>query len=91
MDLPRESGRMVVFVAYNLNSFSQIIFILGISCDYVECKYTEWSKWSQSCGKDMVRKRTLQTIKKKGTDCTGKPKTCTGEAEQIEKKDELCE
>eukprot|EP00795_Rhopilema_esculentum_P013500 gene13500-4380_t len=62
-----------------------------VSCDYVECKYTEWSKWSHSCGKDMVRKRTLQTIKKKGTDCTGKPKSCTGETVQREKKDELCE
>eukprot|EP00795_Rhopilema_esculentum_P013502 gene13502-4382_t len=62
-------------------------------CDYVECKYTEWSNWTPKCGKNMARKRTLQTIKKtiEKKSCDGLPQTCTGDAEQTEKKDELCE
>ena len=40
----------------------------------------------------MARKRTLQTIKKttEKESCDGLPQTCTGDAEQTEKKDELC-
>ena len=40
----------------------------------------------------MARKRTLQTIKKTNEkeSCDGLPQTCTGDAEQTEKKDELC-
>ena len=62
-------------------------------CDYVECKYTEWTNWNPACGKNMERKRTLQTIQKtvEKASCDGLTKTCTGDAEQVEKKDELCE
>lgn len=61
-------------------------------CDYVECKYTEWTNWNPACGKNMERKRTLQTIKKtvEKESCTGLTTTCTGDAEQTEKKDDLC-
>ena len=40
----------------------------------------------------MARKRTLQTIKKTNEkeSCDGLLQTCTGDAEQTEKKDELC-
>ena len=70
--------------------FGNIIF-LG-KCETVECKYSEWSDWNPACGKDMIRKRTLQTLKKtvEKESCDGLPKSCAGEAEQTEKKDELC-
>ena len=66
--------------------------ILQGKCDYVECKYTEWTSWNPACGKNMERKRTLQTIKKSAEreSCSGLKTTCTGDAEQSEKKDELC-
>ena len=58
----------------------------------MECKYTEWTSWNPACGKNMERKRTLQTIKKsvERESCSGLKTTCTGDAEQSEKKDELC-
>ena len=69
-----------------------LIFSFTGKCDYVECKYSEWTNWNPACGKNMERKRTLQTIKKttEKESCSGLKQTCTGDAEQTEKKDDLC-
>ena len=54
-----------------------IQFLQG-TCNYVECKYGQWSQWSTTCGKG-ERRRTMQTIGKttQRENCNGLPQTCS--------------
>ena len=55
-------------------------YLAAYNCRYVTCDYSQWSKWSRSCGIGMKRTQTLakvnvKYIKQQGG-CSGLKVTC---------------
>ena len=83
-----DSGKMCLNELFN-PELKVIRFVPG-QCNYVDCKYGEWSAWTTTCGKG-ERGRKLQPIQKtkEAESCDNLPKTCSVTPD-IEKRTKMC-